>query len=110
MARIYGIDTPLAREHVRQTLQAIFKHNFKTDLSQHANAQRPGFAMGLSLIHILNSCYNIGKLCRCRYRAAWAAMKFNIGISLQGQPHIIQHLTCAHFKNKILFNFCRQST
>ena len=46
MARIYGIDTPLAREHVRQTLQAIFKHNFKTDLSQHANAQRPGFAMG----------------------------------------------------------------
>jgi hypothetical protein len=31
---------------VRQTLQAIFKHNFKTDLSQHANAQRPGFAMG----------------------------------------------------------------
>ena len=46
MARIYGIDTPLARDHVRQTLQAIFKHNFKTDLSQHANAQRPGFAMG----------------------------------------------------------------
>jgi uncharacterized protein (DUF608 family) len=46
MARMYGIDTPLAREHVRQTLQAIFKHNFKTDLSQHANAQRPGYAMG----------------------------------------------------------------
>ena len=23
-----------------------FKHNFKTDLSQHANAQRPGYAMG----------------------------------------------------------------
>jgi len=40
------IEIPLAREHVRQTLQAIFKHNFKTDLSQHANAQRPGFAMG----------------------------------------------------------------
>jgi uncharacterized protein (DUF608 family) len=46
MARIYGIDTPLAQEKVRQTLQAIFKHNFKTDLSQHANAQRPGYAMG----------------------------------------------------------------
>ena len=46
MARTYGIETPLAREHVRSTLQSIFKHNFKTDLSQHANAQRPGYAMG----------------------------------------------------------------
>jgi len=46
MARMYGIDTPLAGEHVRKTLQAIFQHNFKTDLSEHANAQRPGYAMG----------------------------------------------------------------
>lgn len=46
MARMYGIDTPLARENVQTTLRAIFKHNFKTDLSQHANAQRPGYAMG----------------------------------------------------------------
>src|SRR5690349_232231 len=46
MARMYGIETPLAREHVRATLQAIFQHNFKTDLSMHANAQRPGYAMG----------------------------------------------------------------
>jgi len=46
MARIYGIETPLAREPVQRTLQAIFKHNFKNDLSQHANAQRPGYAMG----------------------------------------------------------------
>jgi len=46
MSRMYGIETPLAAEHVRSTLQAIFKHNFKTDLSQHANAQRPGYAMG----------------------------------------------------------------
>ncbi len=46
MARTYGIETPLAREHVRSTLHAIFKHNFKTDLAEHANAQRPGYAMG----------------------------------------------------------------
>jgi uncharacterized protein (DUF608 family) len=46
MARVYGIETPLAREKVRQTLQAIFQHNFKKDLSLHANAQRPGYAMG----------------------------------------------------------------
>ena len=46
MARIYGIETPLGRENVRTTLQAIFQHNFKKDLSLHANAQRPGYAMG----------------------------------------------------------------
>jgi uncharacterized protein (DUF608 family) len=46
MARTYGIETPLAKKNVRSTLQAIFKHNFKTDLSSHANAQRPGYAMG----------------------------------------------------------------
>ena len=46
MARTYGIETPLARDNVRSTLQAIFKHNFKADLSDHANAQRPGYAMG----------------------------------------------------------------
>jgi len=46
MASIYGIETPLKREHVRSSLRAIFKHNFKTDLSEHANAQRPGYALG----------------------------------------------------------------
>lgn len=46
MSRMYGLETPLAAENVRSTLHAIFKHNFKTDLSQHANAQRPGYAMG----------------------------------------------------------------
>jgi hypothetical protein len=46
MARTYGIETPLARKNVSSTLHAIFKYNFKTDLSDHANAQRPGYAMG----------------------------------------------------------------
>jgi len=46
MARTYGIETPLARKNVRSSLEAIFKHNFKTDLSNHANAQRPGYALG----------------------------------------------------------------
>src|SRR5208283_394948 len=46
MAHMYGIETPLAAEKVRMTLHAIYKNNFKTDLSQHANAQRPGYAMG----------------------------------------------------------------
>ena len=46
MATIYGIETPLAQKNIHSTLQAIFRNNFRTDLSQHANAQRPGYAMG----------------------------------------------------------------
>ena len=46
MASLYGIETPLAAKNVRSTLQSIFRNNFKIDLSQHANAQRPGYAMG----------------------------------------------------------------
>jgi hypothetical protein len=46
MARMYGIETPLIEAKIRLALQSIFKNNFKTDLSQHANAQRPGYAMG----------------------------------------------------------------
>jgi uncharacterized protein (DUF608 family) len=46
MARMCGVETPLKREHVQSTLKSIFKYNFKVDLSEHANAQRPGYAMG----------------------------------------------------------------
>ena len=46
MARMYGVEVPLAHEKIRSDLQAIFRHNFKTDLNEHANAQRPGYAMG----------------------------------------------------------------
>lgn len=46
MAGMYGVETPLSKENVRAGLKAIFQHNFKTDLGQHANAQRPGYAMG----------------------------------------------------------------
>src|SRR5260370_2685126 len=46
MAAMYGIQVPLKRTNVHSNLHAIFKHNFKSDLSQHANAQRPGYAMG----------------------------------------------------------------
>jgi uncharacterized protein (DUF608 family) len=46
MARIYGIDTPLDQAKVKSSLRSIYTHNFKDDLSQHANAQRPGYAMG----------------------------------------------------------------
>ncbi len=46
MSSLYGVETPLNRKNVRSTLREIFRHNFKRDLSRHACAQRPGYAMG----------------------------------------------------------------
>jgi hypothetical protein len=46
MAKLYGIETPLDQSKTRKTLRAIFWHNFRRDLSHHANTQRPGYAIG----------------------------------------------------------------
>jgi uncharacterized protein (DUF608 family) len=46
MAKLYGVDTPLDPSVVRSTLRAIHRHNFRSDLSTHANCQRPGYALG----------------------------------------------------------------
>jgi len=46
MARIYGIDTPLDENKVRKNLRSIHRHNFRHDLTGHANCQRPGYALG----------------------------------------------------------------
>jgi hypothetical protein len=46
MAKIYGIDSPQTRANIRQNLAAIFGYNFKGSLWEHANPQRPGYALG----------------------------------------------------------------
>ncbi|MEX0776035.1 MAG: GH116 family glycosyl hydrolase [Phycisphaeraceae bacterium] len=46
MCRIYGIDTPINVAHVKSSLAAIHKYNFKPDLFEHAVLQRPGYALG----------------------------------------------------------------
>lgn len=47
MAKTAGFDTEiLPDEMVRSHLLAVFKYNFKEDLSEHANPQRPSYAIG----------------------------------------------------------------
>jgi uncharacterized protein (DUF608 family) len=46
MAALYGVKTPLRRANVRKHLRSIFKQNFRADLWEHANPQRPGYALG----------------------------------------------------------------
>jgi uncharacterized protein (DUF608 family) len=46
IASVCGLPTPFDAAKITSHLQAVHKHNFKSDLSEHANPQRPSFAMG----------------------------------------------------------------
>jgi len=46
IARMCGLGQIVDEEKIRSNLGAIYKHNFKPDLSEHSNPQRPGYAYG----------------------------------------------------------------
>jgi hypothetical protein len=46
MARVAGLEDPIDPQKTLSHLSAVHRYNFKTDLSEHANPQRPSFAMG----------------------------------------------------------------
>jgi hypothetical protein len=95
MAHAYGVDTPLSRDHVHRTLQAIFKHNFKTDLAQHANAQRPGYAMGHEPGLLLCSWPNGGKptLPFVYSDEVWTGIEYQVASHLIAEGFVKEGLT-----------------
>ncbi len=46
LARQCGVQTPQNQDNIRKNLRAIFENNFKASLWEHANPQRPGYALG----------------------------------------------------------------
>jgi uncharacterized protein (DUF608 family) len=46
IAQVCGLNVPFDAEKIKSHLVAVHKHNFKKDLSEHANPQRPSFALG----------------------------------------------------------------
>lgn len=46
MAHIYGIETPMTAANIRRNLRSIHRYNFRRQLEDHANCQRPGYALG----------------------------------------------------------------
>jgi uncharacterized protein (DUF608 family) len=46
LALVCGVGPVLDQDKIRSHLTAVFRHNFKTDLSKHANPQRPTYANG----------------------------------------------------------------
>ncbi|HLO15752.1 MAG TPA: GH116 family glycosyl hydrolase, partial [Anaerolineales bacterium] len=46
LAALCGIETPLDQEHILSSIRSIFAYNFRASLWDHANPQRPGYALG----------------------------------------------------------------
>lgn len=46
MAEVCGVGKILDREKVKSHLRSVYRYNFKRDLSEHANPQRPSYAAG----------------------------------------------------------------
>ena len=46
MAGLYGIETPFDARKIRSNLRSIHRHNFRRNLEEHSNIQRPGYALG----------------------------------------------------------------
>ncbi len=46
LAHLCGLETAQDRLHIRSHLAAVYRHNFKPSLWNHANPQRPGYALG----------------------------------------------------------------
>ncbi len=45
MAQVCGLDAKGDQENIKSHLNSVYKYNFKTDLTEHANPQRPGYCM-----------------------------------------------------------------
>jgi uncharacterized protein (DUF608 family) len=46
LARMCGLESPQLPENVSHSLKSIFQYNFRETLWEHANLQRPGYALG----------------------------------------------------------------
>jgi uncharacterized protein (DUF608 family) len=46
MAQVSGVGSVLDEDKVASHLRSVHKYNFRKDLSEHVNPQRPGYAMG----------------------------------------------------------------
>jgi hypothetical protein len=61
LSEISGLSDLLDDTKVKKNLESIYKYNFKTDLSTHANPQRPGYAIGKEAGLLLCTWPNGGK-------------------------------------------------
>jgi Glycosyl-hydrolase family 116, catalytic region len=80
---------------VKSALRAIFINNFKSDLSQHANAQRPGYAMGHEPGLLLCTWPGGGKptLPFVYSDEVWTGIEYQVASHLISEGYVVEGLT-----------------
>ncbi len=95
MTLMYGVDSPQNRANIRKHLKAIFQYNFRADLSEHANTQRPGYAIGNEPGLLLCSWPNGGKpmLPFVYSDEVWTGIEYHVASHLIAEGLVDEGLT-----------------
>jgi uncharacterized protein (DUF608 family) len=98
LAWVCGIETPQDHKHIRQHLQSIWQHNFKPSLWQHANTQRPGYAIGEEGGLLLCSWPNGGKptLPFVYSDEVWTGIEYQVASHMIANGMLAEGLTLVH--------------
>ena len=95
LLKVCGIDEELLpHDMIDSHISAVYKYNFKTDLSQHANPQRPGFGMGNESGLLVCSWPNGGKpLLPFVYSLeVWTGIEYQVASHLMMLGHVKEGL------------------
>jgi uncharacterized protein (DUF608 family) len=95
LARLCGVRTPQSEEHIRRHLESIFAYNFKDNLWEHANTQRPGFAWGDEAGLLLCTWPKDGKptLPFVYSDEVWTGIEYQVAGHLIASGHVAEGLT-----------------
>lgn len=94
IARVCGLDAILNEEKESSHLKAIHRHNLKHDLSNHANPQRPTYAIGKEAGMLLCSWPKGGKLSLPFVYSdeVWTGIEYQVASHLMLMGHVEEGL------------------
>jgi len=95
LAELCGVRSPQNRDNIRRHLQSVFRYNFKPSLREHANVQRPGFALGEEAGLLLCTWPNGGKptLPFVYSDEVWTGIEYQVASHLIAQGLVEEGLT-----------------
>jgi hypothetical protein len=94
VARVCGLPDPFDRTEITKHLLAVYKNNFKTDLSGFSNPQRPTYALGSEGGLLLCSWPNGGKLSLPfpYSNEVWTGIEYEVASHLMFMGHVQEGL------------------
>jgi hypothetical protein len=98
LAKLCGLQSRQDPHKVRSNLKAIFAYNFKENLQEHANLQRPGYALGAEPGLLLCTWPHGGKptLPFVYSDEVWTGIEYQVASHLISEGFIDEGLTIVH--------------